>query len=125
MISKSRGGFADPAQQPAAWKHDPALQKALRLASWRFENLIGITLPDTEEEEQAAEGDRARYAHFMHKTDDGFPIWYPEEATTFVAEVAGVGREIAAAWLDCYVAEIDRVAGEEIDWHTGAVEAPP
>lgn len=102
-------------QETAAWEHDPALRKVLRLAAWRFENLIGTTLPETEEEEHAAEGDRARYARFVHRTRDGFPIWYAEEATTFVAEVAGVGREIAQAWLDHYETEMDRIAGPMID----------
>lgn len=115
-----------PVQQTAPWEHDPAVRKALRLASWRYQNLIGITLPETEEEEDAAEGDRARHADFIHKTHDGFPIWRDEEATVFVAEVAGVDRELAAAWLVHYHAELDRVAGPEIDWSYGAVgEAQP
>lgn len=72
----------------------------LELAMWRYAHLIGVAEPDDEQEFALRAFDRQRYSHFMH-TYDGLPLWHEKEATTFVAEVAGVSRADAARFLNC------------------------
>lgn len=84
---------------PTATVRSVSTATALKAASRRWTNLIGVSDPDKEEADQQRT-DRKRFPTFIHRGSDGLVIWDQREAVTFLSEVTGERRHVCAVWLD-------------------------
>lgn len=80
----------------APWAGNEALRDKLEDAGWRYAALIGIV---DSEDESVLTADRAKYPHFMKRTDQGAAIWDERDAIQFVQEVTCQDANVCKRWL--------------------------